>query len=72
MSTKNQLPPRLNRLWTAAEIAEQTGEPLQTVYTLAREHGMPHIRFGRAIRFDPQAVSAWLAAGGTGGRGESS
>ena len=65
MSASSQDPPRLNRLWTAAEVAEQTGEPKQTIYTWSREYGMPCIRIGRSLRFDPAAVSAWLAAGGT-------
>lgn len=40
------------------------------VYTAAREHGMPCIRFGRAMRFDPKAVAEWLQAGGTASNGD--
>ena len=59
--------PRLNRLLTAAELAERWGEDTQTIYTLAREKGLPVIRFGRAMRFDPRAVAEWAANGGTAG-----
>lgn len=55
----------LPRLATATEVADQTGLSRHRVYELARVEGMPHVRLGRAVRFDPTAVRAWLAAGGT-------
>ncbi len=32
------------------------------VYQLIYREGFPVLRFGRAIRFDPDAVEAWLKA----------
>ena len=61
MNTTKTLP----RLATAAEIAEQTGIPRQRVYELARDGAMPHVRLGRAMRFDPERIRAWLSSGGT-------
>lgn len=57
------------RLWKAPEVAEATTEPLWRIYQLAREGHLPVVRLGRSMRFDPRAVSAWLAAGGTASDG---
>jgi len=57
--------PLLPRLLTAQLVAEYLDLPLWRVYELAREGQIPHIRIGRSLRFDPNAVSAWLKAGGT-------
>ena len=65
MATASEAPPRLGRLLTADELAEAVGENRMSIYRWAREYGMPHVRFGRAMRFDPRAVAAWLDAGGT-------
>ena len=56
----------LPRLVTARDVAEQTGLPLARVYELSRQGNFPAIRFGRSYRFDPEVVSAFFAAGGTG------
>ena len=58
-------PTSLPRLLTAREVA-QMGLPLSRVYELARTGKLPVIRFGRAMRFDPNALAEWLANGGTG------
>ena len=55
----------LPRLLTAHAVAAQTGLPLARIYELARAGDMPVIRFGRAMRFDPNAVAEWLNNGGT-------
>ncbi len=57
--------PPLPRLLKAQEVAGQTGLPLARVYELAREGQLPHVRLGRALRFDPTAVAEWLRNGGT-------
>lgn len=56
----------LPRLLTADEVARQTGLSKGRIYELAREEDMPHVRLGRAVRFDPVAVREWIASGGTG------
>ena len=59
---------RLPRLISARDVADQTGLSVARVYELAREARMPCIRLGRAMRFDGDAVRAWLADGGTTSR----
>jgi len=61
--------PALPRLMTAQDVARDTGIPLARVYELARDGDLPHVRLGRALRFDAEAVRRWLAAGGTGHAG---
>lgn len=58
----------LPRLLTAEELSSQTGLPRQRVYFLARTGALPVVKFGRAMRFSPAEVRAWLAAGGTASR----
>jgi len=53
------------RLATVEEIATATGLPVQTAYGFCREGLLPHVRFGRMIRFDPAQVLRFLEAGGT-------
>ena len=71
MSTTSPVDRLLNAggLLKAGELAEILEEPKPTVYALAREKGMPCIRFGRAMRFDGKAVAEWLQAGGTASTG---
>lgn len=57
--------PSLPRLLKAEELADLLGLPLWRVYELAREKRIPRVRIGRSLRFDPNAVSDWLNAGGT-------
>ena len=56
---------RLQRLLTAAEVAERTGVPRWRIYELARQGEMPVVRLGRSFRFSAATVAAWLEAGGT-------
>lgn len=58
-------PTPLPRLLTAQELSKQLGYPLDRIYELARRGEMPVVRLGRAVRFDPGAIRAWLEAGGT-------
>lgn len=58
---KRHLPP----LMTAEQVSAQTTIPKHRVYELARLDLMPHVRLGRSMRFDPQAVRRWLDEGGT-------
>ena len=55
----------LPRLPTAREVAEATGLGAWRVYELCRTGDIPHIRLGRAVRFSPTQLVAWLEAGGT-------
>ena len=65
------LPRLLPRLLTAADLAEQFNSlSRQRIYELARSGDLPAIRIGRSYRFSAQAVSAWIASGGTAGSDE--
>ncbi len=57
----------LPRLLKAKELHDQTDLPLARIYELARTGQLPVIRLGRAMRFDPVEVAAWLRNGGTDG-----
>jgi excisionase family DNA binding protein len=48
------------RLWTPPETAEALGVSLPTVYSWAASGFLPCVRLGRAVRFDPQMVRAWV------------
>lgn len=48
------------RFVNVVEIAKLTGFCTRTVQDFYRSQGMPHIKAGRAVRFDPEKVTAWL------------
>lgn len=50
------------RLLTVEEVAERLCLTTDYVYRLCREGRLPHVRFGRAIRFRENALDAWLEA----------
>jgi excisionase family DNA binding protein len=47
-------------LLNADEVAEQIGMTTDYVYALARRDAIPHLRFGRALRFRVEAIDRWL------------
>ena len=54
------------KLLKAQEVAERLSLPKARVYTLAREGRIPGVlRLGSQIRFDPQALEAWIRNGGS-------
>lgn len=50
------------RLWTAEEVAEFLGLHPQTVYAKSRSGEIPSHKIGRALRFRPSEVQAWVEA----------
>lgn len=50
------------RLLTADEVAEIIGMRVDYVYALSRRGQIPHLRFGRTLRFRADAIEAWLVA----------
>jgi excisionase family DNA binding protein len=50
---------RLNRLLTAAEVAELLSVPTSWVYAEARAGRMPHITVGRYRRFSLDSIDEW-------------
>ena len=55
----------LNTPWLNAEqLADLFAVTPHLIYDLVREGRIPHIRIGRQIRFAPDAIEVWAAAGG--------
>lgn len=55
----------MNRLLTAKEAGHILRLNVFTVYDMARDGRLPTVRLGRGIRFRPEDLEAWLAAGGS-------
>jgi excisionase family DNA binding protein len=51
-----------DRLLTAPEVAELIGMTTDFVYALARRDEIPHLKFGRTLRFRAEAIEEWLQA----------
>ena len=51
-------------LWNARELALRLGIHRSRLYHLVRARRIPHLRVGRGIRFDPDAIREWERAGG--------
>lgn len=55
----------MEKLLTPSEAAEHLGIKVATLYGWARERRLPCQRLGRALRFSPSALEAWLATQAT-------
>ena len=51
-----------DRLLTTAEVAARLQLTTDFVYALARRGEIPHLRFGRTLRFRAEAIDRWLEA----------
>lgn len=49
-----------DRAITAAELATLLAVQPDMIYKQARKGGIPHIRIGTAVRFDPKVILEWL------------
>lgn len=49
----------MSQLVTASDIGKMLGVSKGWVLTEARHDRIPHVRFGRSVRFDPEAVDRW-------------
>lgn len=47
-------------LLTPAEVAKQLKVKVSYLDRLRRRHGLPHVRVGKEIRFNLEAVQGWL------------
>ncbi len=52
-------------LINAAAVAALLGVSTWRIYELARAGLLPSVRLGRTLRFDPDALRAWIDAGGS-------
>ncbi len=67
MSTPVSLSPVstiIKPLWDARELAQRLGIHRTRLYALVRTGRIPHVRIGRAVRFDPASIRAWEQSGG--------
>ena len=56
------------RLLSAAQVAERLSLPKARVYALAREGQIGGVvKIGSQVRFEPQALDAWIRGGGASG-----
>ena len=51
----------MDRLLTAAEVAERLGMRTDWVWAQARAGRIPHVRLGRYRRFRESALEAWIS-----------
>ena len=51
-------------LWHARQLAQRLGIHRTHLYLLVRTGRIPHLRIGRGLRFDPNAIRAWERSGG--------
>jgi excisionase family DNA binding protein len=47
-------------LWTYQDLADYLQVGLRTAKRRVKEDGVPFVRIGRSVRFDPAAVQAWV------------
>lgn len=52
----------LGELLTEAQLAEQWQTTVRHIRRLRVEGGLPFVKLGRLVRFDPDDVAAWLNA----------
>jgi excisionase family DNA binding protein len=61
----------MDRLLTVKEGGDLLRLNIFSVYEMARNGCIPSVRLGRAVRFRPEALEAWLASGGNTSRSAS-
>ena len=48
------------RLLNIKEVADYTGLSSDTLYTMVSQRRIPYVKLGRLLKFDPQAIDAWI------------
>lgn len=49
-------------LWTVQQLADYLQISVAHCYRVAQNNGVPKVRIGSSVRFDPKAVKAWVQA----------
>jgi len=52
----------MERLLRAKEVRERYALPSSSLYRLAKENRIPHLRFGEAVRFPEDTLESWIKA----------
>ena len=55
------------RLRSAEWVASRLGVSRWQVYELAKRGVLPHVKLGRLVRFDEEAIETFIRSGGTVG-----
>jgi excisionase family DNA binding protein len=50
------------RLLDVEDVAEILGMKRDWIYAEVRANRLPHVRFGRTVRFRRESIDAWIAA----------
>jgi excisionase family DNA binding protein len=48
------------KLLTYTDLAKDMSLSIRYLQKLVKQGGLPHIRFGRAVRFEPNAIAEWI------------
>jgi excisionase family DNA binding protein len=51
---------KVKLLWTSREAAAALNISERTLWKLTNEAKMPCVRIGRAVRYDPEDIRAWI------------
>jgi excisionase family DNA binding protein len=52
----------LRLLWTCREAAAALNLSERTLWSLTKAGGLPCVRIGRSVRYDPADIRAWIEA----------
>lgn len=58
---RNENKTGLQPLWTVHETADLLHISERTLWALTNQGAIPCVRIGRAVRYDPRDIEAWLA-----------
>jgi len=58
------------RLLTVREIAEKLQVSEAQIYRMIKRGSIPFVEIGGVYRFDPEAITKWIADGGSNGKDE--
>lgn len=61
----------MSALLKPEDAAAMLGVPRSWVLDAARRNAIPHVRLGRYVRFDPDALETWWKGRGQGPQGRS-
>ena len=60
------LEPQIQSLWNVRDLAAFLRTTPAAIYPLVQRNGIPHLKVGRNLRFDPAAIRRWLTSRSSG------
>jgi excisionase family DNA binding protein len=64
VSPSVNVPSTFPKLLKVPDVAEQLDVSTDRLYDLVRRNLLPHVKMGRAVRFEPSALENWISSGG--------